>query len=227
MIAVHLADGAVEVRKAPKPRRAAGFASIRLIYGGICNTDLELQRGYYGFSRMPRSRVRRRGHRSGHSGTHRQTRCGRDQPRVRQLRMVRKGPRTPLPEANGARHRELSRRISRDPDASRSQPARRSEINSRTNMLSSPSRSRPLARSSTRSPSRRRLRSLCSATANSDCSLHRYYRLTERRSTSLAATKTSWRLPQSPASRRKLSTVVRYPSLNTTMSSKQPAQQRV
>ncbi len=26
---------------------------IRLIYGGICNTDLELQRGYYGFSGTP------------------------------------------------------------------------------------------------------------------------------------------------------------------------------
>ena len=53
MIAVHLADGAVEVRKQPKPRRAPGFASIRLIYGGICNTDLELQRGYYGFCGCP------------------------------------------------------------------------------------------------------------------------------------------------------------------------------
>src|SRR3982750_2884843 len=53
MIAVHLADGTVEVRTVPRPRRAPGFASIRLIYGGICNTDLELQRGYYGFSGCP------------------------------------------------------------------------------------------------------------------------------------------------------------------------------
>ena len=36
-----------------KPRRSEGFASIRLLYGGICNTDLELQRGYYGFSGTP------------------------------------------------------------------------------------------------------------------------------------------------------------------------------
>lgn len=53
MIAVHLEDGRVEVRKVPKPRRAEGFASIRLLYGGICNTDLELQRGYYGYSGIP------------------------------------------------------------------------------------------------------------------------------------------------------------------------------
>lgn len=53
MIAVHLEDGRVEVRKVPKPRRAERFASIRLLYGGICNTDLELQRGYYGYSGIP------------------------------------------------------------------------------------------------------------------------------------------------------------------------------
>jgi threonine dehydrogenase-like Zn-dependent dehydrogenase len=53
MIAVHLANGAVEIRTVPKPRRKPGFASIRLIYGGVCNTDLELQRGYYGFEGTP------------------------------------------------------------------------------------------------------------------------------------------------------------------------------
>ncbi|HYZ83186.1 MAG TPA: alcohol dehydrogenase catalytic domain-containing protein [Bryobacteraceae bacterium] len=53
MLAVHLAEGRVEVRKAPKPRRATDFATIRLLVGGICNTDLELQRGYYGFSGTP------------------------------------------------------------------------------------------------------------------------------------------------------------------------------
>jgi threonine dehydrogenase-like Zn-dependent dehydrogenase len=53
VIAVHLESGRVEVRKVPKPRRAEGFASIRLLYGGICNTDLELQRGYYGYSGVP------------------------------------------------------------------------------------------------------------------------------------------------------------------------------
>ena len=53
MIAVHLERGRVEVRHAPRPRRAEGFALIRLVCGGICNTDLELQRGYYGFSGTP------------------------------------------------------------------------------------------------------------------------------------------------------------------------------
>lgn len=53
MIAVHLQGGKVEVRESAKPRRARGYAAIRLLYGGICNTDLELQRGYYGFSGTP------------------------------------------------------------------------------------------------------------------------------------------------------------------------------
>jgi alcohol dehydrogenase len=35
------------------PERPEGFALIRLLVGGICNTDLELQRGYYGFSGTP------------------------------------------------------------------------------------------------------------------------------------------------------------------------------
>ncbi len=41
------------VRNIPKPRRPEGFAVIRLLMGGICNTDLELQRGYYGFAGIP------------------------------------------------------------------------------------------------------------------------------------------------------------------------------
>ncbi|MGE5644228.1 MAG: MDR/zinc-dependent alcohol dehydrogenase-like family protein [Acidobacteriota bacterium] len=53
MIAVHIENGRVEMRKVPKPVRPEGFALIRLICGGICNTDLELLRGYYGFSGTP------------------------------------------------------------------------------------------------------------------------------------------------------------------------------
>lgn len=53
MIAVHLENGAVTLKKRPKPRRRTGFATIRLLCGGICNTDLELQRGYYGFRGTP------------------------------------------------------------------------------------------------------------------------------------------------------------------------------
>ena len=53
MIAVYLEKGRVEVREAPRPSRPEGFALIRLLCAGICNTDLELQRGYYGFSGTP------------------------------------------------------------------------------------------------------------------------------------------------------------------------------
>lgn len=53
MISVHLEAGRVETRNVPKPPRPPGFALIRLLCGGICNTDLELQRGYYGFSGTP------------------------------------------------------------------------------------------------------------------------------------------------------------------------------
>ncbi len=53
MIAVFLEGGAVEMRKLPRPKRPAGFALIRLLRGGICNTDLELQRGYYGYRGVP------------------------------------------------------------------------------------------------------------------------------------------------------------------------------
>src|SRR5437660_12363798 len=53
MLAVHLDRGQVTIRKQARPRRPPGFALIRLLYGGICNTDLELHRGYYGFRGTP------------------------------------------------------------------------------------------------------------------------------------------------------------------------------
>ncbi len=53
MLSVHLENGVVEVRDTLQPKRPQGFATIRLLLGGICNTDLELQRGYYGFSGTP------------------------------------------------------------------------------------------------------------------------------------------------------------------------------
>jgi threonine dehydrogenase-like Zn-dependent dehydrogenase len=53
MISVHLENGVVEVRERPVPERPRGFALIRLLCGGICNTDLELQRGYYNFRGTP------------------------------------------------------------------------------------------------------------------------------------------------------------------------------
>src|SRR6476619_1557815 len=53
MLSVQLASGRVEVRRQPLPRVPKGFARIRLLAAGICSTDLELQRGYYGFSGTP------------------------------------------------------------------------------------------------------------------------------------------------------------------------------
>src|ERR1700742_984831 len=53
MLAVHLDSGKVDLRDIPSPQRPDGFALIRLLVGGICNTDLELQRGYYGFTGTP------------------------------------------------------------------------------------------------------------------------------------------------------------------------------
>jgi threonine dehydrogenase-like Zn-dependent dehydrogenase len=53
MLAVRLENGVVQVRERARPRRPEGFALIRLLEGGICNTDLELQRGYYDFHGTP------------------------------------------------------------------------------------------------------------------------------------------------------------------------------
>ena len=53
MQAVHLERGAVQVRSVARPRLRQGFALIRLLYGGICNTDIELRRGYYDFRGIP------------------------------------------------------------------------------------------------------------------------------------------------------------------------------
>lgn len=53
MLAVHLESGRVSMRRRPLPRIPRGFARIRVLAAGICSTDLELQRGYYGFSGTP------------------------------------------------------------------------------------------------------------------------------------------------------------------------------
>jgi 2-desacetyl-2-hydroxyethyl bacteriochlorophyllide A dehydrogenase len=50
---VTLEAGRISIRPAFLSERPEGYALIRLILAGICNTDLELQRGYYGFSGVP------------------------------------------------------------------------------------------------------------------------------------------------------------------------------
>lgn len=53
MLAVHLEAGRVLLKRKPTPKPPPGFALIRMLAAGICNTDLELQRGYYGFRGTP------------------------------------------------------------------------------------------------------------------------------------------------------------------------------
>lgn len=53
MIRLWIEGGALYVKKSPKPRRKPGHALLRLLCGGICNTDLELLRGYYSFAGQP------------------------------------------------------------------------------------------------------------------------------------------------------------------------------
>jgi alcohol dehydrogenase len=53
MLSVHLEAGCVGLRDVAMPARPPQFALIRMLCAGICNTDLELQRGYYGFTGTP------------------------------------------------------------------------------------------------------------------------------------------------------------------------------
>jgi alcohol dehydrogenase len=54
MVAVHLKNGVVTVEgDADPPDPPPGHVLLKLRLAGICNTDLELQRGYYGFAGRP------------------------------------------------------------------------------------------------------------------------------------------------------------------------------
>ena len=53
MLAVFLDSKQVSMRQVGVPLRPHGSALIQLRVAGICNTDLELKRGYYGFSGIP------------------------------------------------------------------------------------------------------------------------------------------------------------------------------
>jgi threonine dehydrogenase-like Zn-dependent dehydrogenase len=50
---IFLEKDSVTVRDAATPGRPQHYSMLRLLIGGICNTDLELQKGYYGFSGRP------------------------------------------------------------------------------------------------------------------------------------------------------------------------------
>ncbi len=50
---IFLENGTVTVREVAIPARPHRYSLLRLLVGGICNTDLELQQGYYEFSGRP------------------------------------------------------------------------------------------------------------------------------------------------------------------------------
>ena len=84
--------GRVQVQAAsPGRARREGFALIRLLCGGICNTDLELQRGYYGFSGTPGHEFVGEVVEADDRRADRTARGRRDQPDLRQLRLVPPG----------------------------------------------------------------------------------------------------------------------------------------
>ncbi len=53
MKALEFRSGRARVSEIPTPRPRAGYALVRVLLSGICNTDLELRRGYHGFSGVP------------------------------------------------------------------------------------------------------------------------------------------------------------------------------
>lgn len=53
MKAAWIEGGRLELRAVPVPKRRRGEALIRVECAGICNTDLELLRGYYSFAGIP------------------------------------------------------------------------------------------------------------------------------------------------------------------------------
>ncbi len=53
MKAVYFGNGDITMKEIEKPAPGPGEALVRVLYSGICNTDIELYRGYYGFSGVP------------------------------------------------------------------------------------------------------------------------------------------------------------------------------
>lgn len=53
MDALYISDSAIELRERPWPEPPTGEALVRVRIAGICNTDLELMRGYMDFEGVP------------------------------------------------------------------------------------------------------------------------------------------------------------------------------
>ena len=64
MKALRFENNKLDLAEIEKPQRS-GEAIVRVLKSGICNTDLEIVRGYAGFSGNNRTRICRRGRRSG------------------------------------------------------------------------------------------------------------------------------------------------------------------
>ncbi|WP_432735912.1 MDR/zinc-dependent alcohol dehydrogenase-like family protein [Maridesulfovibrio sp. FT414] len=53
MRSIYFKDGRIELINRVKPVLSSGEALLRVLVAGICNTDIELHRGYYGFEGTP------------------------------------------------------------------------------------------------------------------------------------------------------------------------------
>ena len=53
MLALWLEEKKLAVREVPAPDPVRGEALVRVLIAGICNTDIELTRGYYPFAGIP------------------------------------------------------------------------------------------------------------------------------------------------------------------------------
>ena len=130
MLAVCLDNGKrAGAREGAAAAAAKDSRLIRLLYGGICNTDLELQRGYYGFRGTP-------GHEFVGEVVEADDRDWIGQRVVGEINLAcgkcawcARGLGTPLPEAQRARNRETSGRVPRISDVARGQsPSRSAQI---------------------------------------------------------------------------------------------------
>ena len=57
MLSFVVRNGRLEPRQKPVPRLRPGWAVVRVRLAGICNTDLELLRGYHNFREIGRAHV--------------------------------------------------------------------------------------------------------------------------------------------------------------------------
>ncbi len=171
MLAVHLENGRVSTcATSHAPQRPEGFALIRLLCGGICNTDLELQRGYYGFAGTPGHEFVGEVVEADSPGWVGRRVVGEINLACGDCEWCRRGLGPALPRRDGARNREASRRVSRIPDTAGAQSARAAATRSPP---SAPSLSEPLAAACEildQVPLPCSAAWPCWATENSDCS---------------------------------------------------------